>query len=147
MIKSFYPVQFYISPNFAHTKGRRRPWHTIIAVGQLTRLDYVRRGMPSWTLGNIDGKMTSAVAMPLSLLECTHDQTSSGVACHHRPWKAYMIGQHRAWRVIIAHWQHTWLDNVANEMLWSFINTTHDRITSGMECPHGPWETHTVGLC
>ncbi|WP_353802562.1 hypothetical protein [Acinetobacter baumannii] len=48
-------------------------WHDITAFGQHTRLNDVGRGMPSSPLGS------------------THDQTTSGVACHHRRWAAHTI--------------------------------------------------------
>ena len=42
----------------AHTVGRRRRWHAIIAYGQHTRSNDIGRGMPSSPLGTTHGRMT-----------------------------------------------------------------------------------------
>ena len=68
----------------AHTVDRRRAWHAIFAFLQHTRSNDVGRGMPSSPFDSIDGR------------------PSSGVACHHRPWKAHTIGWSRALHAIIA---------------------------------------------
>ena len=77
-----------------------------------TRLDDVTRSMPS---------------LPF---DSTHEQKTSGVACHHYPWPRYTVkrrrtwhgiialdsthgvGRRRAWYNIIDFRQHTWTDNV-----------------------------------
>ena len=70
-----------------------------------------------------------------------------GCSMSSSPLKSIHDRRHRAWHVVIAHWQHTWLDDVGNGMLLSFIYTTHDRMTLGMACLHGPWEEHIVERC
>ena len=59
-------------------------WHAIIALGWQTRLNDVRRDMPS------------------PPLDSTHGRTASGVACHHRHWAAQMVERRRAWHAITA---------------------------------------------
>ena len=83
--------------------------------------------------------------MPSSPLVNTHVRTTSGVACHHRPWTAYMVGRYRMWHVIITHGQHTWSDDVQCRMPSSPFHDTNDRITSCVECHHRPRVTHTFG--
>ena len=46
----------------AHTVGRRRRWHAIIAYGQHTRSNDIGRCMPSLPLGSTHGRTTSSVA-------------------------------------------------------------------------------------
>ena len=50
----------------AHTIERRQAWHDVIALGRQTWSNDIGRGMTS------------------PPLDCTHDRTTSGVACHHR---------------------------------------------------------------
>ena len=68
----------------AHTVERRRTWHTVIAVGQHTRSNDFRRGMPSSPLVSTDGR------------------TTSSVACHYRPWVAHTVERRRTWHTVIA---------------------------------------------
>ena len=63
-----------LCPRKAHTVGRRRAWKAIIAHTQHTRLDYLRRCMPSWPLSRTHDRSMSVMAMQSSLLECTHGQ-------------------------------------------------------------------------
>ena len=73
------------SPPLDSTHSRqRRVWHAITALGQHRWSDDVRRDMPS------------------PPLDSTHGRTMSGVALHHRPWTARMVGRRRAWYDIIA---------------------------------------------
>ena len=83
----------------AHTVGRRRALHAIIALGQHRRSDDVGRGMPSSPLDSTDGR------------------PSSGVTCHHRPWTAQTVERRRACHAIIALGQHTRSDSVERGML------------------------------
>ena len=46
----------------AHKVEGRRAWHAIIALGRQTRLNDVKRGMPSSTLDGMYGRTTSSVA-------------------------------------------------------------------------------------
>ncbi|TMW89007.1 hypothetical protein EJD97_017770 [Solanum chilense] len=41
----------------------------------------------------------------------THCRTSSGVACHQRPWTAHTIGLGGALHAIMALWKHTRSDD------------------------------------
>ena len=85
----------------AHTIERRLAGHAVIAHGQQTRSNDVKRDMPSPPLDNTHGRTTSGVACHLAFgkhtrskdvgrgmtsppLGTTHGQTTSGVTCHHR---------------------------------------------------------------
>ena len=87
----------------AQTIERRQAWHAIIAHGRQTRLNDVRRDMPSPSLDSTHGRTTLGVACHLAFgkhtrskyvgrgmtsppLGITHGQTSSGMTCHHRLW-------------------------------------------------------------
>ena len=94
---------------------RRRAWHDITALGLHTRLDNVRRGMPS------------------SPLDSTHNRTTLGVACNHRLWVAQMVERRRAWHDITALGLHTQSKDVWCGMPSLPVGNTHDRTTSGME--------------
>lgn len=94
--------------------------------------------------------------------DSTHDQTMSGVTCHHHPWAAESVGQRRAWHAIIAHGQHTRSDNVSCGMASLPLDSTtqmddigrgipsspsdcrRGRTTSGVACYHLPKAAHTV---
>ena len=91
----------------AHTVERRRAWHAIIALGRQTRSDDIRRDMPS------------------PPLDSTHSRTMSGVALHHRPWTARMVGRSRAWYDITALGQHTRSNDVGRGMPSSPLGSTH----------------------
>ena len=72
------------SPPLKSTHDRqRRTWHDISAVGQHTRSDDVRCGMPS------------------SPLDSTQGGTTSGRACDHRLWAAKTVERRLAWHAII----------------------------------------------
>ena len=88
MIKSFYPVQFYISPIF------------IIALGHHTRSYGVVRGMPVRPLGGrhaivyirqhmqSDDIRRGKLSSPF---ESTHDRKTSCVACPNGIWAAHAV--------------------------------------------------------
>ena len=80
----------------AHTVRLRRAWHDITAFGQHSRSNEVRHDMPS------------------PPLHCTHGRTTSGVACHHRPWTAHMV------------------DNVGHDMTLPLLDSTHSRTASSV---------------
>ena len=65
-------------PWAAHTVGRRRAWHSIIALGRHTRSNDVGHAITSSPSGS------------------THCWMMSGVACHHCHWKTYTIILRRA---------------------------------------------------
>ena len=108
----------------AHTVEQRRAWHVIIAFGQHTQSNDVRRFMPSSPL---DGK---------------HGRTTSDVACNHRLWAAQEVERHRAWHAIIALGQHRRSDGVGRGMPSSPLGSTQDRTMSGIACHHAIWQ-HT----
>uniref|UniRef100_A0A494G8N1 Uncharacterized protein n=1 Tax=Solanum lycopersicum TaxID=4081 RepID=A0A494G8N1_SOLLC len=74
-----------------------------------------------------------------SPLGSTNGRTTSGVACHHRPWIA-----HTEWHDITAFGQHTRSNYVGNGMPSSPLGSTHDRMTSGVACHHSPRTANTV---
>ena len=87
----------------------RQACHAIIAFGQHRRSDGVGRCMPS------------------SALASTHNQTTLGVACHHRLWGAHRIERCQALHVIIAFGQHTRSDDVGRGMTSLPLDNTHGR--------------------
>ena len=89
-------------------------WHAIIAFGQHTRKNDVRRGMPPSPLGSTNG------------------QTTSGEACYHRPWTTRTVVRRRAWHDITTHGRHTRSNDVGCGMTSSPLDCTHSRTTSGM---------------
>ena len=93
----------------AQTVRRRQAWHNITALGQHTRLDYVRRGMKSPPLNS------------------THGRTTSGMAFHHRLWAAHTVGRRQAWHAITALVKHTRSNNVGRGMTSSPLDRTHGR--------------------
>ena len=93
----------------AQTVERRRAWHPMIAFGQHRRSDGVGRCMPSPALAS------------------THNQTTSGVACHHRLWGAHRIERCRAWHTIITFVQHTQSNDVGRGITSPPLDSTHDR--------------------
>ena len=148
--------------------------HDIIAFGQHTQSNDVRRGMPSSPLDSTHGRMTSGVVchqrlwaaqtverhralhdiiafgqhtpsndvrrgMPSSPLGSTHGRTTSGVACHHCPWTANTIKRRLAWHAIISFGQHKWSNDVGRGMPSSPLGSTHGRTTSGVACLHRLW--------
>uniref|UniRef100_A0A3Q7GR05 Uncharacterized protein n=1 Tax=Solanum lycopersicum TaxID=4081 RepID=A0A3Q7GR05_SOLLC len=114
-------------PWTANTIERQWAWHAITAFEQHSRSDNVRLGMPSSPLGSTDGR------------------TTSGFACHHRPWTAQMVRRRRVWHAIIALRQHTRSNNVGRGMPSSPLESTHSRLSSRVACHHSPWTVDTVG--
>ncbi|TMW83133.1 hypothetical protein EJD97_002798 [Solanum chilense] len=99
--------------------------------------------------------------MPSSPLDSIHGRTTSSMACYHHLRTAHIVRQHQAWNAITALGQHTRtnyigriaitalghhkrLDYIGRGMLSSPLDSTHDRITSNVACPHGPWAPHMV---
>ena len=80
----------------------------------------------------------------------SHDQTTSGMACHHRLWVAqtierrqawhsiiafglsHIVGWRRAWHAIIALGRQTWSNDVGLGMTSPPLDSTHGRTTSGV---------------
>ena len=102
----------------AHTVEKRRAWHAIIALGWQTRLNDVRRDMPS------------------PPLDSTHGRTTSGMAFHHRLWEAHTVKRRWAWHDITAFGQHSRSNEVGNDMPSPPLHCTHGRTTSGVACHH-----------
>ena len=99
--------------------------------------------------------------MPSSTLGSIHDQTTSGLACHHRLWEEKTVERRRAWHPIIAFGQHTrsnddgrgmpesplgstWSKDVGRGMTTPPLDSIHGRMTSGVTCHHRLWTAHTV---
>ena len=108
---------------------RRRAWHAITSFGQHTWSDYVGRGMTSL------------------LLDSTHGRTTSGVACHHRIWKAHTVERRWAWNNITACGQHTRSNNVGRDMPSPPFDSTFCRTASGVACHHRRWAAEMVERC
>ena len=98
----------------AHTVEPRQVWHAIIAYGRQTRSDDVKYDKPS------------------PPLDSTHGRTMSGVALHHRPWTARMVGRRRAWYDITALGKHTRSNDFGRGMPSSPLGSTHGRTKSGV---------------
>ncbi len=85
-------VACHQGPWTSHTVRLCRALPTIIALGQNTLPDNIRRGMLEYPL------------------DSTHSLTTLRVACHHMPWTAHTIGQRGLCNVIIFIGQYTQLD-------------------------------------
>ena len=147
MIKSFFPVKFYISLTFAHAVGRRRASYAIITLGQHTRWEDVRRRMTSSPLDNIQDRSTSGVA-------CNYCLWPIHIVKIRRVWmpstlldSIHRIERRRAWHAITPFGQHTRSDNLGSGMLFSPLDTIHCWMMSGMECHHRLWTADTVEWC
>ena len=126
-----------------HTVRLCQAWHAISTL-ESTCSDDVRIFMTSSPLDNTHCRMTLMwhAIMPMF---CTHVQTTSGVACHHRPYAAYMVVLRVAWHAIIAIGQNTRSNDVGCYIESSPFDSTQGRMTSGMACHHFPWKKYTVG--
>ena len=128
----------------AHTIKRRRAGHAIIAHGRQTRLNDVRRDMPSPSLDSTHGRTTLGVACHLAFgkhtrskyvgrgmtsppLYITHSRTTSGVAYHHHLWAAQTIKRRRAGHAILAHGRQTQLNDVRRDMPSPSLDNKHGR--------------------
>ena len=111
----------------SHTVIQHRGRYAIIALGLHTWSVNVRRGMPTWTLGSINGR------------------TMSSVTCHHPPCAAHTIRFFRAWHARMVLGQHTQPDDIDRCMPSSPLGSTLCLMTSGVAFHHRPWEAHTVG--
>ena len=105
--------------------GRRRAWHDIMALGRYTRSDDVGRGMTSPPLGSTPGR------------------TTSGVACHHRLWKAQTVERRRAWHDITALGLHPRLNDVGRGMPSWPLGSTQNGM-KGVACHCRRWAADTV---
>ena len=82
-----------------NTVERRRAWHAIIAFGQHTRSNDVRRDMPTPPLDSPHGRATLSMAF------------------HYRLWAAHTVERRLAWHAIIAFRQHKRSNDVGRGMV------------------------------
>ena len=82
-------VACHYRPWTTYTVKYSRAWHIIIALERNTWSNEVERGISSLPLDN------------------THDQTTSGLACHHGPWEAHTLRRRRSSHANIALGQQT----------------------------------------
>ena len=150
-----------IAFGLAHTVGRCRAFHAIIALGWQTWSNDVGRGMPSSLLngqhgrttsggipsshlGSTHGRTTSSVACHHPLWTSSHSRTALGVACHHCPLTDNAAERRQAWHAIIALGQHTRSNDVRRGITSPPFDSTHSRTTSGVACHHRLWAAHKV---
>ena len=119
-------VAYHHCPLTENAVERRWAWRAIIALGQHTRSNDVRRGITSPPLHN------------------THDRTTSGVTCHQRHWTAHSVERRRVWHDIIAVGKHTRSNDIERGMTSPPLDYTHGRTTSVVASYHRPWTAHTV---
>ena len=81
-----------------------------------------------------------------SPLKCTHDWTTSGVACPYGPYAAHTVRWRRAWNAIFTIGKHTRSDDVGRDMQSLPSKSTHSGTTTCMESHHCPYTAYTVGL-
>ena len=82
--------------------------------------------------------------MPSSPLDSAHDQTTLGMACHHRVWAAHTVQRHRAWHAIITFGQHKRSNNVRRGMKSPPLDCIDGQTSSGVAKHHRPWTLQTV---
>ena len=128
----------------AHKVGRSQAWNVIIGLGQHTRLEYVRLGMPSSPVEShtIERRRVWHVIIALGNYTQSDDV---GVACNHRPWIAHNIKPSREWHARKAVWQHTQSEDIGCGMPLSPLGSTHGGTTSGMTCHPYPWVALMIG--
>ena len=122
------------SPRLDSTHGRQhRAWHDITALGHHTRsktsgmechhllwtahtVSNVRRGMMSSPPLDRTHSRQHRAWHDITALGLHTQSATSGVACHHRLWRAQMIERCQALLAIIAFGQHTRSDDVRRYM-------------------------------
>ena len=119
----------------------RGAWHAILVIGKHTRSDNVQCPMTSSPFRSTQSDDISC-GIQSSPLGSTHGSTTSSVACHYQPLRAYIIGRRRAWHDIIALGMNTQSDDVGRGMLSSPLYRTHDSTTSGVACAQAHTNTH-----
>ena len=152
----------YLPLDSTHTR-QRWAWHDITTVGQHTRSDGVRRGMPSSPLDYLTQSDGVGSGMPSAPLDGKQGRTTSGVACHHHLWAAQTVERQRAWHSIIAFglahivrrlwaWhaiialgQQTRSNDFGRGMPSSPLGSTHGRTMSSVASHHRPWTARTFG--
>ena len=94
-------------------------------------------------------------------LDCTHDRTTSGLACHHPPWTAHTVGnvgrgmtsspldstdgqERRAWHDITALGLHARSNDVGRDMPSPPLDSTLGRMTFCVACHHCGWAAHMI---
>uniref|UniRef100_A0A3Q7FJY0 Uncharacterized protein n=1 Tax=Solanum lycopersicum TaxID=4081 RepID=A0A3Q7FJY0_SOLLC len=135
----------------SHTVGLCRSWHDCIAHRHHTWSNDIERCMPSSPLGSTPNQMRLGKekrsnrvkhGMTSSTLDNTHNHTTSGEVCHHRPWTSHTVRQRRAWHahmaLSIAHRMHTWSDDIERCMPSSPLGSTPNLMTLGVAYDHYP---------
>ena len=117
-------MAFHHRPWKTCTIRLRGAWHAVLVIGKHKQSDDISCGIQSSPLGS------------------THNRTTSSVACHYQPLRAYIIGRRRAWHDIIALGMNTQSDDVGRGMLSSPLYKTHDSTTSGVACAQAHTNTH-----
>ena len=116
-------------------------WHGIIALGQHTWSNYVRRGMLSLPLDNTDG----LTMLGVSCYHCpwlAHTVRQRRLwQCHSHTWTAQMIRLCRAWHDMMSLGQHTWSDDVnhGNVIIAFGMQTQSNDVRRGI--PSSPLES------
>ena len=95
----------------AHSVKRYFVCQVIIALGQHTRSNDVRRDMPS------------------PPLDSTHDRTTSGVACRHLVWEAHTVERCRASHAIINFGKNKRSNDVRRGITSPPLDCTHGQTT------------------
>ncbi|TMW82078.1 hypothetical protein EJD97_006878 [Solanum chilense] len=107
-------------------------------------LNDIRRGMQSLPLDNINNQTPPgrhaiiALGMITQSDDIGHGKPSSPKESIHKN------GLHWALIAITALGQHTRSDYIGHGVLSSPLDSTNDRMTSSVACPHGPWAIHTI---
>ena len=115
-----------------HRVERRRAWLDITALGLHARWNDVRRGMTSPPLDSSHGRQRWA----------WHAITTLG---QHRRSDNLRHGR-REWHYITALGQHTRSNYVGRGMTSPPLDSTHDRMKSGVACHHCLWASLMVRL-
>ena len=122
----------------AQTVERRPPWHAIIAFGLAHTVGRRWAWHAIIAFGQNTWSNDVRRCMPSPPLDCMHGRPTSGVTCHHRLWAAHSIERCLLWHVIIAVGQHTRLNDVGRGMPSWPLDTTHGRTKMSVAFHHSP---------
>ncbi|TMW93883.1 hypothetical protein EJD97_011029 [Solanum chilense] len=114
-------------PWAAHSVGRRRSSHAIMAVGQQARSYFIIIALGQHTRSN-DVKH----GMQSSPSDNRHGRMASSVAYNLRPSTTCTVRRPRAWHAHMGLGQHELSDDVGHDMPSSLLGNTHGRIMSGV---------------
>lgn len=109
-----------------------------------TRLDDVKRGMPSSPLDNTHYQNTLGMACHHGPRDEHMIRRRQLLQCHQRPWAAHTGWRRREWHARLALVQHTRSDNVEHRMPSAPLCSRHSRTTMFVACDHQPLAAHTV---